>query len=237
MEHQMVYYGRLGKKVDILWNKNSSTGCKWSSLNVSGSYNPWLRWLLRFAEGAHLSFISERCLAPRRAAMLFVDAERMGISQLKSHRNDTKRLLTLGHSNWTICSLLNWFCSNNFSIFSPASHNKLILYPAEREKEGSNRGRKWGKGNPQKLMTPRGFWPWDIQTGLFAAYQTDFVPKNVRLFPQPPIINQFFILQREEGGKQQGQKMWRGNSSIFNAFPSSLDSVTAKSVAASPNLT
>ena len=167
-----------------------------------------------FAEGAHLSFISERCLAPRRAAMLFVDAERMGISQLKSHRNDTKRLLTLGHSNWTICSLLNWFCSNNFSIFSPASHNKLILYPAEREKEGSNRGRKWGKGNPQKLMTPRGFWPWDIQTGLFAAYQTDFVPKNVRLFPQPPIINQFFILQREEGGKLKVLEKGKGNSKL-----------------------
>ena len=29
-----------------------------------------------------------------------------------------------GHSNWTICSLLSWFCSNKFPHFYRASHNK-----------------------------------------------------------------------------------------------------------------
>ena len=38
---EMVYYGRLGKKVDFFWNKISLTGWKWSSLKAPGSYNPW----------------------------------------------------------------------------------------------------------------------------------------------------------------------------------------------------
>ena len=36
----MVYYGELGKKMEIFWDKISSTGCKWSSLNAPRSETP-----------------------------------------------------------------------------------------------------------------------------------------------------------------------------------------------------
>ena len=34
---EMVYNGRLGKKVEIFWNKISLTGYNWSILNAPGS--------------------------------------------------------------------------------------------------------------------------------------------------------------------------------------------------------
>ena len=43
----MVYYGRLGKKVEISWNKISFTGCQWSSLNAPGSGTPVSHSLLK----------------------------------------------------------------------------------------------------------------------------------------------------------------------------------------------
>ena len=43
---EMVYYGRLAKKVEILWNKISLTGCKRSSLNAPGSETSGLHVLL-----------------------------------------------------------------------------------------------------------------------------------------------------------------------------------------------
>ena len=32
----MVYYERLGKKLEIFWNKSSLSGCNWSILNAQG---------------------------------------------------------------------------------------------------------------------------------------------------------------------------------------------------------
>ena len=37
---EMVYHGRLGKKLDIFLNKICLTGCKWSHLNASRSETP-----------------------------------------------------------------------------------------------------------------------------------------------------------------------------------------------------
>ena len=37
---EMVYFGCLGKKVEIFWNKISLTVCKWSSLNAPWSETP-----------------------------------------------------------------------------------------------------------------------------------------------------------------------------------------------------
>ena len=34
---EMVYYGRLGKKVGTFWSKTTITGCKWASLNAPRS--------------------------------------------------------------------------------------------------------------------------------------------------------------------------------------------------------
>ena len=66
------------------------------------------------------------------------------------------------------------------------------------------------------LEVPRGLRPSGIQTGLFVACWTNFVPKIYHLFTQPPIINHFFILQGEEGRKEQEQKMGKGNTSKVN---------------------
>ena len=45
--------------------------------------------------------------------------------------NVTKWCVILGHSNWTICSVFNWFSSKIFPPFYPASHNKKFLYYGE----------------------------------------------------------------------------------------------------------
>ena len=65
-------------------------------------------------------------------------------------------------------------------------------------------------------MRHRGFWLWGIQTGQFAACWTVFVPEFFHLFTQPPIINHFCIMGREEGRKELGQKIGKGNSSKVN---------------------
>ena len=44
---EMVYYGRLGKKLEILRNKISLTDCKWFSLNAPGSVTPKSHPLLK----------------------------------------------------------------------------------------------------------------------------------------------------------------------------------------------
>ena len=40
-QYEMVYYGWLGKKVEIFGDKISLTACKWSSLNAPGSETRW----------------------------------------------------------------------------------------------------------------------------------------------------------------------------------------------------
>ena len=39
-KEEMVYYGRLSKKVELFWNKISLTGCKWSILITPRSETP-----------------------------------------------------------------------------------------------------------------------------------------------------------------------------------------------------
>ena len=58
--------------------------------------------------------------------------------------NETQGFLTLGHSNWIICSLLNWFCPKKCPPFYPASHNKPFLNYGEEEgrrQQGLNKGK------------------------------------------------------------------------------------------------
>ena len=44
---EMVYYGRLLKKVEIFLNKISLTGCKWSILSAPGSEPLWCHPILK----------------------------------------------------------------------------------------------------------------------------------------------------------------------------------------------
>ena len=60
--------------------------------------------------------------------------------------NETQGFLTPGHSNPTIYSLLNWFCSKKCPPFYPASHNKPVLITPRKRREGRSRGWKLEKG-------------------------------------------------------------------------------------------
>ena len=75
--------------------------------------------------------------------------------------DEPQGFLYLGHSNWTICSLLSWFCSLNFPTSSSSYWGAHFLLPQRGENEK--------KGITQKWMRHRGFCTWGIQTGPFAA--------------------------------------------------------------------
>ena len=77
--------------------------------------------------------------------------------------SETQGFQCLGHSNWTICSPLSQFCSENFPIFSLSYWGANSYYP---------RGLIMGKGKFLQLpiwIRLRGFSAWAIQTGPLAA--------------------------------------------------------------------
>ena len=108
-----------------------------------------------------------------------------------------------GRSNWTICSLLRWFCGKKFPSLYLSYWGLLFLITAERGRKETAGDENGKMGITQKWMTSKGFSMWSIRTGLFAACWTDFVPKFFHLFSQPPIINQFLLPQR---GRSRGWK-------------------------------
>ena len=68
--------------------------------------------------------------------------------------DETQGLQCRGHSKWTICSLLSWFCSQIFPSSNHASHNKPnmpILITPERGRKNIR------KGNSPKLDETQGF--------------------------------------------------------------------------------
>ena len=72
--------------------------------------------------------------------------------------NETQGFLTLGHSNWTICSLLNCFCTNQI----PPFHNKPFLITPE---EGRMEHWRSAIGGANRREREEG--PWGIQAGPF----------------------------------------------------------------------
>ena len=58
----------------------------------------------------------------------------------KSKVNETQGFLTIWHSNWTICSLSNWFPPKFVPPCYPTSHNKPCLYTAETGREEGGMG-------------------------------------------------------------------------------------------------
>ena len=58
---------------------------------------------------------------------------------------------------------------------------------------------KKGKRKYPLVDETKGFLTLGIQSEPFAAHSPHFVPKVFHLFTMPPIINHFFILQRQEG--------------------------------------
>ena len=101
--------------------------------------------------------------------------------------------------------------AGRFTLGPSDVHSRTRTCHVMRERnKGRSRSWKLEKGTPLKWMRQRGFGPWGIQTGPFAARLTDFVPKNVHLFTHPPIINHFLLPQRGKGRRQQGLQMERG---------------------------
>ena len=83
--------------------------------------------------------------------------------------DETQGFQYLGHSNWTIWSLLNWLCSKKFPTFCPSYWEvQLLITPETGRKEaaGTENGEK---GITQKLRRHRGFCTWGIQNGLLAT--------------------------------------------------------------------
>ena len=73
--------------------------------------------------------------------------------------DDTEGFGCLGHSNWTICSLLSHICSPNFPTFSLSYWRRPILITPERGRLKMGKG---GKGNSPKMdetgvLVPRAF--------------------------------------------------------------------------------
>ena len=68
--------------------------------------------------------------------------------------DETQGFQYLEHSNWTICSLLSWFCSNKFPTSSSLYWGSHFLLPQRGEMEK--------KGITQKWMRQRGFCNWSL---------------------------------------------------------------------------
>ena len=75
------------------------------------------------------------------------------------------------------------------------------------------RGGNEKKGITQEWGRHRVLCTWGIQTLPFAACWADFIPKNFHLYPQPPIISNLLLLQREKG-RNSGWKMENGCQQI-----------------------
>ena len=136
-------------------------GCKWSSLNAPGTETPqshpnWklqefpFRGRIRQIRGCVFGeqyFRSEFIPWPPPPA----PAPRLRFSaRIHQKMNETEGFQCLGHSNWTICSPLSQFCSENFPTFSLSYWEANSYYP---------KGPIMGRGNSSNSKTEwdRGF--------------------------------------------------------------------------------
>ena len=117
--------------------------------------------------------------------------------------DETNEFLTLGHSNWTICSLLNWFCPKNFPHFYPASHNKPFLYTAEGRKEGAG-----AENRKSELFKSE----WDTGVPDPRAFKLDHLQPVKQILLQkispfyPASHNKPFLITPERGRKAENWK-------------------------------
>ena len=81
--------------------------------------------------------------------------------------NETQGFLTLGHSNWTICSLLSWFCSIKFPTFSLSFWGvQFLITPGRGRKEAA--GAEMGKWDSPKSE-------WDTGVSDPGAFKLDYL--------------------------------------------------------------
>ena len=51
--------------------------------------------------------------------------------------DETEGFQCLGHSNWTICSLLSPFCSENFKLFQFNTGEPILITPGPNIRKGA----------------------------------------------------------------------------------------------------
>ena len=113
--------------------------------------------------------------------------------------NETKGFQYLGHSNWTVCHLISWFCPKTFPPFYPASHNKPLLITPKRGR------RENGKVNSWKVNETLGFQYLGHSNWTIFSLLSWFCPKNVPLF-YPASHNEPFLITPERGRKENGKR-------------------------------
>ena len=144
--------------------------------------------------------------------------------------NEAQGFLTLGNSNWTICSLLRWFCSKKFPPFCFSYWEVQFLITPERgRKEGAST--EYGeKGITQKYL---GVFELDhlqpVELILFEIFHHFYFilgglsVSDRRERTVPSLLNgqslllyhyrsNFLLPQREEGMKEQALKMGKRES-------------------------
>ena len=110
--------------------------------------------------------------------------------------DETQGFQCLGHSNWTICSLLSQFCSPNFTTFSLSCWEANSYYPTEGL-----------AGNGKREFTRNG---WETGVSVPGAFKLDHLhPVKPILFPKFYnfftfiLGGQFLLPQGANNGKRE----------------------------------
>ena len=130
--------------------------------------------------------------------------------------SETQGFLNLGHSNWTFCHLLSWFCLKMFPPFYLSYWEVQFLITPERERERGRKeaaGQKMGKRELAKSE-------WDTEVSVLRGFKLDNLKPIKLILSQmfPPFYLSFwevkFLItpEREEGRKQQWLKMGKRES-------------------------
>ena len=123
--------------------------------------------------------------------------------------NETQWFLDLGHTNWTICSLLSRFCPKKIPTFCLSYWEVQYLITPRERKEGRSRGGKWEKGNPPKVNETQGFLDLGHTNWTIYSLLSQFGQKHLHLFAFYTGRSNFLLPQRErmkEGAGAENEK-------------------------------
>ena len=76
---------------------------------------------------------------------------------IHSKMDETQWFMYLGHSNWTIHSLLSRFCSKKVSPFYLSYWERSNFLLPQKKEEMKQQGQKMGKGIHSKIDETQGF--------------------------------------------------------------------------------
>ena len=119
---------------------------------------------------------------------------------------ETQGFLTMGHSNWTICSLLNWFCSKEFPPIYLLYWERPFLITPER---GRSRGWKWKKRNSLKVDETQGFLTLGHSNWTICSLLNWFCSKKFPPFCHLYWEVHFFFYPRERERERERVRNWK----------------------------